>query len=441
MLPADTIKLSRFLIGKLLVSRIGGTRSVARIVEVEAYVTGDPASHAFRGPTKRNNVMFGPRGHAYVYRIYGTSWCLNVTSAETGLGEAALIRALEPVAGIEAMRERRPGIADRDLLRGPGRLCAALGIDGSFDGLDLCAARSPLALFDDADDFTDRRLDPHRSDASCGTQAALLCTRQQVAERTRIAFAMRLQRYLALAGVASRRAAEELIVAGHVRVNGKIVRELGSRVEEGDRVEVNGRTIVMPQREVLVINKPAGVVTTMRDPEGRRTVDDVVRSHRGAKAARLVPVGRLDYDTSGVLLLTNDGDLAFALTHPRFGVDKVYRATLRGRLEPEAVEKLRVGVFLEGRRTSPVQLKRRCSFARSLRRRSDAARRTVPPSAPHVRSRSVIRLLALERLSFGPVALGSLRPAHLRELTPRERKALDALLLNSRQNGGARSSK
>jgi DNA-3-methyladenine glycosylase len=150
VLPVDTIELSRFLIGKLLVARIGGKRCVARIVEVEAYVTGDPASHAFRGLTKRNKIMFGRRGYAYVYLIYGTSWCLNVTSAVPGLGEAVLIRALEPVAGIEAMRARRPGIADRDLLRGPGRLCAALGIDGSFDGIDLCAARSPLALYDDS---------------------------------------------------------------------------------------------------------------------------------------------------------------------------------------------------------------------------------------------------------------------------------------------------
>jgi len=149
MLPVETIALSRFLIGKLLASRLGGARCVARIVEVEAYVTGDPASHAFRGPTKRNKSMFGRRGHAYVYRIYGTSWCLNVTSAETGVAEAALVRALEPVAGIEAMRARRPGVADRDLLRGPGRLCAALGIDGSLDGIDLCAAGSRLALFDD----------------------------------------------------------------------------------------------------------------------------------------------------------------------------------------------------------------------------------------------------------------------------------------------------
>lgn len=149
MLPPDTIELSRFLIGKLLVSRLGGARTVARIVEVEAYVTGDPASHAFRGLTKRNKVMFGRRGHAYVYLIYGTSWCLNVTSAEPGIGEATLIRALEPVDGLEVMRERRPGVADRDLLRGPGRLCAALGVDGSIDGIDLCARDAPLALFDD----------------------------------------------------------------------------------------------------------------------------------------------------------------------------------------------------------------------------------------------------------------------------------------------------
>ena len=149
MLPADTIALSRFLIGKLIVSRLGGERTAGRIVEVEAYVTGDQASHAFRGKTKRNAVMFGERGHAYVYRIYGTSWCLNVTSREPGVGEAVLIRALEPTVGIEVMRHRRRGASDRDLMRGPGRVCAALGIDGTVDGLDLCAARSPLRLADD----------------------------------------------------------------------------------------------------------------------------------------------------------------------------------------------------------------------------------------------------------------------------------------------------
>jgi DNA-3-methyladenine glycosylase len=149
MLPHDTVDLSRFLIGKLIVSLLGGARTVGRVVEAEAYLTGDPASHAFRGKTRRNAAMFGEPGHAYVYRIYGTSWCLNVTSRETGVGEAVLIRALEPIAGIATMRARRPGAAERDLLRGPGRVCAALGIDGSIDGLDLCAPRAPLRLYDD----------------------------------------------------------------------------------------------------------------------------------------------------------------------------------------------------------------------------------------------------------------------------------------------------
>lgn len=148
-LPNDTVGLSRFLIGKIIASRLGGQRTAGRIVEAEAYVTGDPASHAFRGMTRRNAAMFGEPGRAYVYRIYGTSWCLNVTSREPGVGEAVLIRALEPVAGIETMRKRRPGVRDRDLLRGPGRLCAALAVDGSIDGMDLCAARSPLRLLDD----------------------------------------------------------------------------------------------------------------------------------------------------------------------------------------------------------------------------------------------------------------------------------------------------
>lgn len=149
MLPSRTEALARYLVGKLLVSDLGGRRTSGRIVEVEAYLTGDPASHAYRGKTPRNATMFLERGYAYVYRIYGTSWCLNVTSEETGIGEAVLIRALEPCGGVAVMRERRPGIADRDLLRGPGRLCAALAIDKSTDGLDLCARSSKLRLFED----------------------------------------------------------------------------------------------------------------------------------------------------------------------------------------------------------------------------------------------------------------------------------------------------
>jgi len=251
---------------------------------------------------------------------------------------------------------------------------------------------------------------------------------------------MRLQRYLALAGVASRRACEELIVAGRVRVNGHVVRELGTQVEPGDRIAVDERPVIMPQREILVLNKPAGVVTTMRDPEGRRTVNDLIRERRGIGAPRLVPIGRLDYDTSGVLLLTNDGDLAFALTHPRFGVDKVYRATLRGRLEPEGVRRLREGIALEGHKTAPAQLR----VVAVTRERS-----IVDLTLHEGRYRQVRRmfdavghpLTALVRLRFGPVALGSLRPGETRALTERERKALAALLRKTPKDGANQSSR
>src|ERR1700677_2927204 len=157
---------------------------------------------------------------------------------------------------------------------------------------------------------------------------------------------MRLQRYFAASGVASRRRSEELIVAGLVRVNGRVVRELGTSVEANDVVEFGGR-IVAPALEAayIVMNKPLGVVTTMRDPEGRRTIADVLQ--RSGWERRVVPVGRLDYDTAGVLLLTDDGDLAHVLTHPRYGVEKSYRATLRGRLTPEQVATLRAGVRQE----------------------------------------------------------------------------------------------
>ena len=109
-----------------------------RIVETEAYIPGDPSSHAYRGPTKRNAAMFGPPFCAYVYFIYGSAWCLNITSECAGIGAAVLIRAIEPSTGTAIMAARRgPGIAGRDLARGPGRLCMALGIDGKLDGIDI----------------------------------------------------------------------------------------------------------------------------------------------------------------------------------------------------------------------------------------------------------------------------------------------------------------
>jgi DNA-3-methyladenine glycosylase len=139
-LPSDTVALARYLIGKTLVRELPEGRLSGRIVETEAYLVGDAACHAFRGPTKRNRALFLARGHAYVYFIYGTSFMMNVSSERAGTGAGVLLRALEPCDGIAVMADRRGGAAARDLARGPGRLATAFGIDRSLDGVDLCAA-------------------------------------------------------------------------------------------------------------------------------------------------------------------------------------------------------------------------------------------------------------------------------------------------------------
>jgi 23S rRNA pseudouridine2605 synthase len=238
---------------------------------------------------------------------------------------------------------------------------------------------------------------------------------------------MRLQRYLAQAGVASRRKAEGLITAGAVSVNGAIVRELGTSVDPAaDRVEVDGRPIAaVAEHSYYVLHKPFGVVTTMHDPQGRRTVADVMRAH-GVRT-RVVPVGRLDYDTAGVLLLTDDGDLAHVLTHPRFGVEKTYRATVRGRLEPQAVAAMCAGVTLDDGRAAPALL--RVVAARGLRS-------TVDVTIHEGKNRQVRRMfeqvdhpvIDLVRLRFGPVALGALAPGALRAASEREVRALRSIL-------------
>jgi pseudouridine synthase len=237
---------------------------------------------------------------------------------------------------------------------------------------------------------------------------------------------MRLQRYLAQAGIASRRKAEELIAAGSVRVNGLTVRELGTVVDpRSDRVEYGGRVVVAATEPAyLVLHKPFGVVTTMHDPQGRRTVADIIRSHGVER--RVVPVGRLDYDTAGVLLLTDDGDLAHVLTHPRFGVEKTYRAAVRGRLSPDDIAALSAGVKLEDGPAAPARL-----HVVAVRR----TRSTVDITIHEGRNRQVRRMfeqlghpvLDLTRLRFGPVALGSLGPGELRAAGEREVRELRAI--------------
>lgn len=238
---------------------------------------------------------------------------------------------------------------------------------------------------------------------------------------------MRLQRFLAQAGVASRRKAEELISAGSVRVNGVTVRELGTLVDPAtDRVEYGGRIVTAAaEHAYFVLHKPFGVVTTMHDPEGRRTVADLVRA-RGV-AQRIVPVGRLDYDTAGVLLLTDDGDLAHVLTHPRYGVEKTYRAIVRGRLAPDAVAAIGAGVKLDDGRAAPATV-----HVVAVSR----ARSTVDITIHEGKNRQVRRMFEqlghpvqeLVRLRFGPVALGALAPGDLRPAAEREVRALRAIL-------------
>ncbi len=226
---------------------------------------------------------------------------------------------------------------------------------------------------------------------------------------------MRLAKFLASAGVASRRASEELIRAGRVAVGGTVATDPARQVDIDSAVTVDGRAVRQPaQRLVYAVNKPAGVVSTARDPQGRPTIVSLVPDPPGG--ARLYPVGRLDVDTTGLILLTNDGELAHRLTHPRFEVPKTYRALVaRPPVSAGAIRSLREGVTLDDGSTAPA-----------------AVRRLAPDKLEIVisegRKRQVRRMLErvghpvrqLERVAFGPLRLGRLRPGRHRRLTSGE---------------------
>src|SRR5215468_2159968 len=165
---------------------------------------------------------------------------------------------------------------------------------------------------------------------------------------------MRLQRYLAMAGVASRRHAEDLIVEGVVRVNNRVVTQLGTKVDpERDRITVRGQRVQPEEKVYLLLNKPEGVVATMSDPEGRPTVADLLPRRAGG---RLFPIGRLDWSTGGALLFSNDGDLAQALIKPKQRIRKTYHAKVRGLIDARGLDRLRRGVQLEDGRTPPAEV-------------------------------------------------------------------------------------
>lgn len=238
----------------------------------------------------------------------------------------------------------------------------------------------------------------------------------------------RLQKYLARCGVASRRRAEELIAAGAVTVNGRVARELGVRVEaDRDVVRVRGERVQAPQRLIyLLLNKPAGVVTSVSDPQGRSVVLDLVPPRW--RDERIYPVGRLDQYSEGLLLLTNDGALALRLTHPRYALTKEYHALVRGRPDAEALARFERGLMLEGeaRSTAPAR-------AWLLGANDDEPGATWVAAELHEgRNRQVRRMfdalgyhvLRLRRVRVGPLMLGALRPGETRPLTTRELAAL-----------------
>jgi 23S rRNA pseudouridine2605 synthase len=221
---------------------------------------------------------------------------------------------------------------------------------------------------------------------------------------------VRLAKFLAHGGVASRRKAEEIIGKGLVTVGGEVVTDPARDVEAGDDVRVNGEPVAAEAREVWLVNKPVGVVSTAREPGSRTPVVDLVETE-----ARLYPVGRLDADSSGLLLLTNDGELANRLTHPRYEVPKTYLARLKKPIAAGDLGRLAGGVELEDGPTSPTQVKRR-------------GEREVEIVLREGRNRQVRRMLeavgnevvALRRVAFGPLRLGGLKLGASRRLSEDE---------------------
>lgn len=227
---------------------------------------------------------------------------------------------------------------------------------------------------------------------------------------------MRINKYIAQAGFCSRRKADELIANGNVKINGAVLREPGYDVAEGDRVEVNGNTLSAKQKlEYVLINKPLGMVTTVSDDKERLTVMDVVADID----ARLFPVGRLDYNTSGALIMTNDGELAYRLTHPKHEIYKTYRARVAGVLSNERASRLRKGVDIGGFVTSPAKV--------SIIKGSGHST-IVEIAIREGKNRQVRKMFAavgnrvqeLERVAIGDIRLGHLKAGHYRKLTREE---------------------
>ncbi|MCZ8532272.1 MULTISPECIES: pseudouridine synthase [Psychrobacillus] len=234
----------------------------------------------------------------------------------------------------------------------------------------------------------------------------------------------RLQKVLAHAGVASRRKAEEMITQGKVKVNGKVVTEQGLKVSDNDVVEVEGVKLEKEQKVYYLLYKPRGVISAVSDDKGRKTVTDLLPHVK----ERLYPVGRLDYETSGVLLLTNDGDFSYALTHPKYKVDKTYVARVKGVPLKEQLRPLERGIVLEDGKTAPARVK-----LLSSERKADKS--IIEITIHEGKNRQVRRMFdaigfpvqKLKREQFGFLTLHGLNAGEWRELTTHEVKQMRVL--------------
>lgn len=232
---------------------------------------------------------------------------------------------------------------------------------------------------------------------------------------------MRLHRFIAQCGVASRRKAEDLIREGRVTVNGDVVTEMGVTVDpDTDRVETDGKPLSLPRRQVFLLNKPKGVVTTMSDERKRRTVAEYFPGAPGLK-----PVGRLDMNTEGLILVTNDGDLAARLTHPKWGIDKEYHATVQGLPDEKDLARLRKGLWIEGGKTAPAQA--------TLIGTNEKEGTSTVALILHEGKKHQVRLMceavghkvvSLRRVRVGPFLLKGIAPGQMRKLGEKEVQAL-----------------
>jgi len=232
---------------------------------------------------------------------------------------------------------------------------------------------------------------------------------------------IRLNKFLAQAGVASRREVDNMIAEGRIKVNGQVVQGLGYKIDdEKDRVEVEGRRVEREEGLIyLMLNKPPGYLVTLKDNFQRPTILQLLPS----LSKRVFPVGRLDYDSSGLLLMMNDGELAYRLTHPRFKVPKAYLIKVRGEPDPSKLSRLEKGIYLDGKKTAPAKI---------AKIRSDPKKSLFKIEIYEGRKREVKRMfqaighkvLQLQRISFGGLRLGSLKAGKWRYLT---RKEIDTL--------------